>query len=210
MNLLLLGATGLTGKELLAQALDRGHAVTALVRSPKSLDANDERLEIRVGSVTDPTVVQEALEGQDAVLSALGARGLRELFGVDLITKSMQAIVSAMEQSAVRRLIFMSALGVGESAQDAPAILRVVMRTALRQIAKDKAAAEDQLRQSNLDWTLVYPPSLTKGPRTGDYRAGNHLRVKATAKISRADVADFMLGQVEDTTFSRAQAIISY
>jgi putative NADH-flavin reductase len=210
MNLLLLGATGLTGKELLAQALDQGHAVTALVRSPENVDAKGERLDIRVGSVTDPTAVQEALAGQDAVLSALGARGLRELFGVDLITRSMQAIVSAMERNGVRRLIFMSALGVGESAPDAPAVFRVVMRTALRQIAKDKAAAENELRRSNLDWTLVYPPSLTMGPRTRGYRAGSHLRLKATAKISRADVADFMLRQVEDTTFSRTQAIIGY
>jgi putative NADH-flavin reductase len=84
------------------------------------------------------------------------------------------------------------------------------MGTALRRIAKDKAAGEDCLRQSNLDWTLVYPPSFTKGPRTGDYRLGAELRVKATGKISRADVADFMLGQVNDTAYSRTHAIISY
>jgi putative NADH-flavin reductase len=210
MNLLLLGATGLTGQELLAQALDQGHSATVLLRSPEKLGVANERLVVRVGSVTDPAAVREALEGQDAVLSILGARGLRELFGADLITKSMQAIISAMEQSGVRRLIFMSALGVGDSAPEAPALLRVVMGTALRRIAKDKAAGEEQLRQSNLDWTLVYPPSLTKGPRTGDYRVGDHLRVKATGKISRADVADFMLRQVEDTTFHRAHAVISY
>jgi putative NADH-flavin reductase len=209
MNILLLGATGQTGKELLTQALDRGYSVTALVRSPGKLEVENERLDIRVGSVTDPAAVQQALEDQDAVLSTLGARGLRELFGTDLITRSMEAIVPAMERSGASRLIFMSALGVGGSAREAPAVLRVVMGTALRRIAKDKAAGEDQLRRSNLDWTLVYPPSLTNGPRTGDYRVGEDLRVKATGKISRADVADFMLGQVEDVTYSRTQAIIS-
>ena len=101
------------------------------------------------------------------MLSALGARGLRELFGVDLITKSMQTIVSAMEQSTVHRLIFMSALGVGESAQDAPAIVRVVMGTALRQIAKDKAAAEDQLRQSNSTGRWSIRRALRRGRARG-------------------------------------------
>ena len=210
MNLLLLGATGQTGKQLLAQALDQGHSVTALVRSPEKLDVENERLDIRVGSVTDSGAVLQALEGQDAVLSALGARGLRELFAADLIIKSMEAIVPAMEGSGVRRLIFMSALGVGDSSREAPAVLRIVMGTALRRIAKDKAAGEEQLRESNLDWTLVYPPSLTNGPRTGDYRVGEDLRVKATGKISRADVADFMLGQVKDATYVRTHAIISY
>ena len=210
MNLLVMGATGFTGKELLVQALDQGHSVTALVRSPEKLDIENERLDIRVGSVTDPAAVQQALEDQDGVLSCLGARGLRALLGTDLITKSMQAIVPAMERSSIRRLIFMSALGVGGSAREAPAVLRVVMGTALRRIAKDKAAGEDQLRRSNLDWTLVYPPSLTNGPRTMDYRVGEDLHVKATGKISRADVADFMLRQLNDATYIRTQAIISY
>jgi putative NADH-flavin reductase len=173
------------------------------------LDVENDRLDVRVGSVTDAAAVQQALENKDAVLSALGARGIRELFGTDLITRSTEAIVPAMERSGVRRLIFMSAPGVGGSARDAPSMLRVVMGTALRQITKDKAAGEDQLRQSTLDWTLVYPPSLTQGPRTGDYRVGEDLHVKATAKMSRADVADFMLGQIVDATYIRTPAILS-
>src|SRR2546423_1185660 len=114
-KLLLLGATGLTGRQLVDQALDQGHEVTALVRKPEKLTVEHHRLRIVTGSSTDLAAVDEAMESQDAVLCALGTRSVTSLASCDLMLTSMQTVVAAMERRAVRRLILLSALGVGES-----------------------------------------------------------------------------------------------
>jgi putative NADH-flavin reductase len=209
-GLLLLGGTGLTGKHLLNQALEQGHAVTALVRDPGKLSAEHPRLRTVVGSATDPAVVDEALAGRDVVLCALGTRSPRSLLSCKLMSDSMRALVPSMQRRGVSRLILLSALGVGHSADQAPTALRTAFRTVFRQVGNDKAAAEDYLRASDLDWTVVYPPSLTDDARSGDYRSGQALELKGMPKISRADVARFMLSQLDDTTYSRSIAIVSY
>jgi putative NADH-flavin reductase len=165
--------------------------------------------EVRVGSVMDPAALESAVHGRDAVLSTLGSHSVRDLFGATLMTKTMQALVPAMERQGVSRLIVLSAGGVGEAAHQAPALIRIGFRTLLRQIAKDKAGSEDYVRGSGLDWTIVYPPVLTNGPLTKEYRVGEDLRLKGGARIRRADVAQFMLAQLEDSSYSRKNAIIS-
>src|SRR5947209_2286244 len=121
MKILLLGATGLTGRQLLAQALEQGHEITALVRSPEKL-AETRGLDVRVGSVMDRTALEDAVHGRDAVLSTLGTRSVRDLFGATLMTKTMGTLVPAMEHRGVSRLIVLSAVGVGEATQKAPAL----------------------------------------------------------------------------------------
>src|SRR5439155_20580419 len=113
----------------------------------------------------------------------------------------------AMKRRGVSRLILESALGVGQSAEHAPAAFRLAFVTVLRQVGRDKAAAEDYLRASDLDWTIVYPPSLTNGPATGAYRSGETLELGGVPTISRADVAHFMLNQLDDASYSRRMAI---
>ena len=212
MKLLLLGATGRTGKQLLAQALDRGYEVTALVRSDSKIEAGKHppRLRVRIGDVTEAAILESALDGQDAVISALGSNRLTELLGTDFITRSTRAIISAMQRRGVNRLVMLSALGVGETAALAPLLVRLVFRTVLRAVGEDKAAGEAHLQASNLDWTLVYPSQLTDGPLTGKYRSGQDLRVRGMAKISRADVAHFMLGEIGNTRYSRKAAILTH
>ena len=205
MKLLLLGATGGTGRQLLSQALEGGHEVTALVRSRGKLDAQ-EHLLVRAGDATDPESVDAAVAGQDAVLSALG---VRSPLGDDLITPSLRALVPAMQKHGVSRLIWLSALGVGQTREQAPAMFRIPFSTILRRIGRDKAAGEEYLRSTDLDWTLVYPPALTSGPRTGSYRSGETVDVKGLPRISRADVAEFMLAQLDDSAFLRRNAIVS-
>ena len=107
MKLLVLGATGRTGRELLAGALRQGHEVTVLVRDPARLTAQDERLPVLVGSATDPAAVEEAVAGNDAVLCALGPTSARELAHSGLMRASVPALVSAMERGGVRRLILL-------------------------------------------------------------------------------------------------------
>ena len=208
-KLLLLGATGATGRQLLAQALEQGHEITALVRNPDKLIVDTARLSTVIGDARDPASVDDALEGRDAVLCSLGSRSVKSFVSSDLMTASMQALVPAMKRRGVRRLIVQSALGVGTSAGSAPLSARLAFATALRQVGKDKARAEAYLRASDLDWTVVYPPSLTNGPLTGGYRHGHTLALKGVPNISRADVAHFMLRQLSDTTFSRSTAILS-
>jgi len=205
MKLLLLGATGGTGRQLLAQALEAGHETTALVRSPEKLTAEDHLL-VRAGDATDPEALDAAVAGQDAALSALG---VRSPLGDDLITPSLRALVPAMQKHGVRRLIWLSALGVGQTREQAPAMLRVPFSTVLRRIGRDKAAGEEYLRSTDLDWTLVYPPALTNRPRTSTYRSGETLNVSGLPRISRADVAEFMLAQLDNVAYIRKNAIVT-
>src|SRR5437588_1204714 len=151
VNVLVLGATGRTGQHLVDQARSHGHEVIALVRDPSKLPAQDG-VRVVTGSPLDPAAVAGALDGADAVLVALGNRRAREAVKSTLLTEAMDAVVPAMEERGVRRLIVLSAAGVGESARLAPTMIRLGFRTLLRQIAKDKTESERRIRGSSLDW----------------------------------------------------------
>jgi putative NADH-flavin reductase len=122
----------------------------------------------------------------------------------------MRAIVPAMERQRVRRLILMSSFGVGDSVREAPLLPRLFFRTMLRGIFADKQAAEQIVRRSALEWTIVYPVLLTDGPRTGRYRVGERLPLSGFPKISRADVAEFMLKELYDAAYLKRIAVVSY
>ena len=207
MKLLIFGASGETGKELVSQSLRLGHDVTAFVRDPQKLATNDPRLRPMIGEMltADPGVA-EAMQGQEVVISTLGVRGLRS---GDLIERSLRTIVSAMRRQRVRRLIVVSAFGVGDTYRDASLPQRVFYKTMLRNIFADKLAGEMHVTESDLDWTIVYPVSLVNAPGTGRYRVGERLPMTGMPKISRADVAHFVLAQVQDRTYVRKGAVIS-
>lgn len=208
MKLLVLGATGATGQQIVTQALERAHEVTAFVRDPDKLTIGRDRVRVVTGSVTEAGgALAEAVRGQDAVISALGLGN--SLKSSKLISRSMPMIVAAMESQGVRRLIFVSAFGVGDTRRDVPLPLRIMHRLLLADIFADKKAGEDHLRRSGLDWTLVYPVILTNGPRTSKYRAGERLDLRGLPKISRADVAEFALRQLQETTYLGKVALIS-
>ncbi len=207
MRLLILGATGPTGRNLLDQALAAGHDVTAFAREPSRLTMTHPRLAIAAGEATNARALESALHGQQAVLSALGAgNSLRS----EIASRAVAVLVPAMRAQAVRRIIFLSAFGVGETCVQASWVQRTFYRTLLRQIFADKAKADAMLRASALDWTLVYATLLTNGARTGTFRVGERLPMKGMAKISRADVAAFMLAQVSSVEWVRRTAVISY
>jgi putative NADH-flavin reductase len=209
MKILVFGATGATGQQVVEQGLSQGHVVTTFVRDPGALPTNEKRLRVVIGDTTrDKLKINEAVSGQDVVISALGRRST---FKSDhLIERSMQAMVPEMERAGVRRLILVSAFGVGESRRDAPLIPRIMYRVLLSDIFADKKAAEDNVRRSNLDWTFVYPVLLTDGPITGAYRVGERLELHGLPKISRADVAHFILAEAGKRAFVRNVAVISY
>jgi putative NADH-flavin reductase len=207
MKLLVLGASGGTGRELVRQALELGHEVTAFVRNPQKLPITHARLRLAIGDVlTHPTAVDEAVRGQEVVVSSLGVR--RPLPG-GLFSRSMPTIVSAMQRHAVKRLIVVSSFGVGETARGASLLQRFMYRVLLGEIYADKLASEDFLIRSDLDWTIVYPVLLTNGPRTGRYRTGERLPMRGVAKIARADVAHLIVTQLVQGAFIRQRVVIS-
>ena len=208
MKIAVFGASGGTGREVVSQALEAGHEVTIFVRDPNVSGLARERVRIVVGdTLHDDAKVAEAVRGQDAVVSALGRR--RSFKSEDLIRLSLQSIVSAMERNGVRRLVLVSAFGVGDSKRDAPLIPRIMHRLLLTNLFADKKAAEDDLRRSSVDWTVVYPTLLTEGPRTRSYRVGERLELSGVPKISRADVADFVVAQLASREYVRKVAVIS-
>ena len=203
---MILGATGATGQHLVSQALQQGHAVTAFVRDPERLTSKHDRLRVVTGTVEDPAALDGAIRGQDVVISALGRGQSFKSHG--LIAKSVPLVVAAMERQGVRRLVFMSAFGVGETWRDVPAMPRLFMRTLLRDIYTDKTVGESILRRSQLDWTIVQPVGLTNGPHTGRYRVGERLDLRGFPAISRADVADFILTQLGPETNVRKTLLV--
>jgi putative NADH-flavin reductase len=210
MNVLVFGATGATGHELVSQALAKGHRVTAFVRTPAKLGSLSTRVTVAQGDVADSAAVAHALDGQSAVLSALGAAS--PLRRDPVLVEGVRHIVNAMEQMSVRRLVYLSFLGVQEGRRQ----LRLVGRTLvawliLRNVVADHALKEEIIQRSRLDWVLVRPPRLTNGPRRGSYRHGSDIRATSIVPtISRADLADFMLRQLADDTYVRRAPAVMY
>jgi putative NADH-flavin reductase len=207
-KILVLGATGGTGQEIVAQAVQQGHEVTVLVRRPEQATGLPARLRVLGGNVTDDSeALTEAVRGQEVVISTLGVG--KTLRSGGLIARSVPLIMRAMGRQGIRRLIFTSAYGVGATWKDVPILPRILMGLLFRDLYTDKAIGEEALRRSELDCTLVYPVTLTNGPRTGRYRVGERLRLHGLPTISRADVADFILTQVEDPKYLRKGVLIS-
>jgi len=209
MKLLVLGATGGTGLEVLRQGLAQGHEVAAYVRNPAKLQLADARLQVIPGALPgDAAGLEAALSGRDAVVCSLGVRNAFKSGG--LIEGAMRVLVPAMERAGVRRLLLVSANGVGETRARSPLVPRIMYRLLLGDIFADKAAGEAIVRASALEWTIAYPVLLTDGPRSGRYRAGEALELRGMPKISRADVADFLLRELAQRAFVRKGAVLSY
>jgi len=207
-KVLIVGATGGTGRSLVEQALTAGHSVTAFVRNPEKVGRHHERLRVVAGdAASGAPSLSQAMRGQDAVISALG-RG--QSFKADsLIQRSVPHLLAAMQEHGVRRLVFTSALGVAETVQQVPLMMRVFARLLLRDIYADKAAGEALIRRSGLEWTIVHPVGLTNGPLTGTYRAGERLALRGFPTISRADTAHFLLSQLDDRSYIGKVVVIA-
>jgi len=208
MKIAVFGANGPTGRQVVSQALDAGHEVTAFVRDPVAFGISRQRLRVVAGdTMRDGACISDAVAGQDAVVSALG-RGKR-LRAEGLMRASLGSIISAMERHGVRRLIVVSAFGVGESRRDAPLLARIMHRLLLADLFADKEAAEEDLRRSGLDWTIVRPVMLTDGPLTARYRAAERLQLAGIPRISRADVAHFVVSQLGSADYLHKAAVLS-
>lgn len=207
MKLIIFGSTGSIGRQLVRQGLEHGHLVTAFTRAPSKLDIRHDNLKIVRGNAMDLPSVEKAVQGQDAVLCSLGAgaKGTVRARG----TKN---IIRAMERAGVRRFVCQSSLGVGDSWGNLNLFWKYVMfRGFLRQAYADHVSQEDHVRQSDLDWTIVRPAAFTDGNRTGEYRHGFPGNDKTTKlKVSRDDVAEFILKQLTHEEYLRKTPGLSY
>lgn len=207
MKLLILGATGPTGRQLLDVALEAGDEITVLARTPGAIGDLADRLTVVEGNARSSDDVTTAMDGQDAIISALGRS--RSLRAESLFTTAAAAVLEAATRTGVQRLVWLSSFGVGPSYADASAIQKATYRTLLRSIYADKAVADERIRTSALDWTIVYPTRLTNGPRTGTIDVGEHLTMKGNPTISRADVADFMHRAAHHTEWVSRSPVIT-
>jgi putative NADH-flavin reductase len=204
MRVLIVGATGGTGRELVSQALNQGHRVTAFVRSPDRLRLRHARLTVAQGDVLDHPSVEHAVPGHDAVLSALGHK--RWFYPNRILSEGTRNLVRAMEKHGVRRLVCETALGIGDSRGRAGLYYTLfVAPFILPFYFRDKERQEAIIRASALDWVIVRPGMLTNGPRRGVYRHGLNVgHWLVSCRISRADVAEFMLRQLTDDRYLRS------
>jgi putative NADH-flavin reductase len=236
MKLLIFGGTGGTGKALVQQALEQGYSVTIFARNPAKVRTTPENLKVAKGDILDYPSVEAAVQSQDAVLSALGARppiplvivlillcqviarflalsgnfNLLLRIGVpfllllfflgknSVLSNGTKNIVAAMQKFGVKRFICESSLGVGDSQGQLGLLYTyVLIPLLLRGLFADKEVQEKILKESALDWVIVRPAALTNGPKTGRYAHGENVGDRLrTRKISRADVAEFMLQQL--------------
>lgn len=201
MRVVVIGATGGTGRELVKQALERGYYVTALVRNSLKFSLHHEALRIAVGNVLDPQSFHRAIEGHDAVLCALGHK--RWFYPNRILSAGTQNVIDAMKVAGIRRLVCETSLGVGDSFGRLGIYYTLfVVPFILPLYYWDKYRQERVIRASGLDWVIVRPAALTNSPKRDKYRHGPHVgNWLLTLRISRADVADFMLNQLTDDTY---------
>jgi len=209
MQVLILGATGGTGRELVKQALGHGHSVRAVARKPEKVKAVHPRLEVVQGDIGDPKSLEAALKGQDAVLSAVGVNDRKPN---TVLSDGVRNLLTAMKRQKVKRLIFVSSLGVGDSkGQLGPMYNLVLLPALLKNIFADKETAEQAIRESDTEWTIARPGALNNKLLTGKYRAGPEaVKKRWFPRIARADVADFMLDTLEHNRFIREAPGIFY
>ncbi|MBN2039806.1 MAG: SDR family oxidoreductase [Spirochaetes bacterium] len=210
MKVLLFGATGRTGKEIIKQAIEQNHEIRAFARKPEDIAYRQKNLDIFKGDILDYEKVFNAVKGMDAVISSLGIRILKKN---TVISEGTRNIINAMEDNGVKRFICLSAVGVGESrAQQSRLGLLYnyfIIPHIIRNMFDDKEVQDKYILESSLDWTIVRAVILTSKKKTGNARSFKADDLTIGKKITRGDVADFMLGQIADRSNVRKAVSLS-
>jgi len=206
MGLIIFGATGGTGQQVVTQALAQGHSVTVFVRRPEAVTTQHANLTIVQGDITDAAVVAGAVAGHEVVLSALGTRG-----GPSALVEGTRNILQALKTHGVQRSLWVSSFGAGDSLQQMGWLSQtLIVKGFLRKAIQEKNAQEQIIMASDGDWIIARPGGLTDGPLTGTYRVTGPGDKVGRPSISRADVADFLLKNLTDTRFVRKAVGLTY
>jgi putative NADH-flavin reductase len=196
MKLLVLGATGGTGIEIVRQAIERGHSVTAFVRSPERLKPFGDHITVRQGNLLNPVELEPVIKGHEAVLSGFGPRLPVSKADANLLRQFGGALTAAMPKVGVKRVVVESVAFLFKDSIIPPAYL--LGRLLFPSIVADASAMEELFQNSGLEWTITRPPELTDKPYTGKYRVREGHLPPFGFKISRADVADFVIKAAEN------------
>ena len=201
MNILIIGSTGGTGRQLVLQALDRGHTVTAFTRKISRIKMSHERLKIAEGNVLNVDSLTKAVQNQDAIVCALGHK--RWFYPTKILSEGTKNIIRAMEQNNVKRFICETSLGLGDSTGRMGIYYTFfVIPFILPFYFWDKRKQETIIKSSKLDWTIIRPGALNNRKARGKYLSGEKIgNWFYTVGVSRADVADFMLKQLDDEKY---------
>ena len=197
MKIIVFGASRGSGRYVVDQALDSGLSVTAVLRNPATKYFAHPRLTIKSADACDLESLRRVLPGHDAIISTLGPAGLGK---TDLYSATTRNFIGAMQETGIRRVISVSAIGADPD-PDLPFHLRwlarLIVRPILNNLWTDAARMEQIWATSDVDWTVIRPPRLTHGPLTGKYRTIVNARLHHPIKLSRADLADCILKQID-------------
>ena len=211
-QIVVFGGSRGVGLETVKLALDAGHKVRAVARAASTIGLSHSDLERLDGSALDPAIVAKALEGADIVIQALGVAASAGVVrrGTDLFSRSTTLLLPAMAAAGVRRLICLTGYGAGDSRSTYGCLSGLAFTLMLGRIYDDKTVQEGLIRQSGLDWTIARPGILTNGSHTGRYKVLVERRQWRQGLISRADVADFLVRQIEDDTLIGKTPVLVY
>jgi len=202
MNILIVGATRGIGRQLLEQALASGHAVTAMARNPQRLATQQERLRVIKGDIRDSDSVALAMAGQNAVCCTIGVKA--PWLWVTVFSEGTKNLLQAMKKTGVKRLMCVTGIGAGDSKGHGGFLYdRIFYPLLLGPIYADKDRQESLIKASDVDWTIVRPGFLTNGPLTKNYRMLTDMTGVTAGRISRADIAHFMLKEIESKQYLR-------
>ncbi|OLO37074.1 hypothetical protein BTR23_14165 [Alkalihalophilus pseudofirmus] len=206
MNILILGATGRVGSQIVTYALHDRHNVTVLVRTPEKIEINNEHLTIIQGNVLNKDDIVQAMHGIDIVISALNTDGTTTL------SESMPLILEAMKNEGIKRIITIGTAGILQS-RITPNSLRYQSSESKRKstrAAKEHHKVYDMLKQSTLEWTIVCPTYLPDGERIGKYRIERNFLPEDGVEISVPDTAEFTFRQLKTSDYIKSRVGIAY
>ena len=207
MNVIVFGANGGIGHNVVEQALAAGHTVTAVARRPESVTIQHPQLTVRRGDVLDAASVAPLLAGQQAVVSAIGSDSRAPTV---LYSQGVANILKAMEPAGVRRILCISATGLDPGQWFQHYVAKPILWAVLREMYTDLMRMEELVKRSSVDWTIVRPPQLSDKPRTGHYQVSCNEHLPAAWAISRADVADYMLNHLTDRATFKTWVEVAY
>lgn len=202
-TVLVIGASKGIGLETVKSALKAGHTVRAMARSAVRIRGRHANLEPVTGDALDPVVVEQAVRDVDVVIQTLGVSAGPDMVlkPVRLFSTATNILVSAMEQAEVKRLICLTGFGAGDSRNRGNLLYNVAFNLFLGRAYDDKDIQEKIIRKSKLDWVIARPGILTNGPKTGTYDILVEPKTWRCGFISRADVADFLVKQIDSDEY---------
>lgn len=211
LNIIVFGATGKTGHHIVSGALKNGHMVTAFVRDPSKLSITHPNLHIQTGEITNYEDVDRVIKAKnyDVAYSAIGSKGMfkRE----PLLIQAMHNIVKVLEKNGVGKFIHISFIGVRSDAGKLGWLYKLIFPNVMINLLRDHREKDTLIKQSSLNWILVQPPTLTVGPYSGKYVHETQIQIdkSRTLKLSRANLADFMLKLLDDSTYDRKEVFVT-